>query len=373
MFWSPNDELDDLLHRICNKLQITETQYGMAESRYKAVGKHLSRDDGMFVLLGPSIYPQGSFRIGTTVKPLKEQEYDLDIVYELDLAWAKLNPEDVLKALERDLRTNPTYASIIERKNRCVRLNYANEFHMDILPACPNGTYEKDGNVKVPDRAAQEWKDSNPKGFAEWFNGRTEMLREFAAKADMQPLPPPESAERKLPLKRAVQLMKRHRDVAFKDNTDQAPISIVISTLAGWHYQGELSVAGALERILERIVEGLPPAGQRLIVLNPTNTQEDLSERWDDDPAAYKAFVTWTQHFQELWSSIERATDKVKIADILSVMFGEEVTNQSFREQAEFVETARQQKLLGVSRGSGLISIGTPSNIPIPRNTFYGK
>lgn len=373
MFWNPNGELDDLLHRICNKLQIAETQHRTAESRYRSVGEYLSRNDGALALVGPSIYPQGSFEIGTTVKPLKEQEYDLDIVCELNLAWARVNPESVLNALERDLKANHVYTPIIERKNRCVRLNYANEFHMDILPACPNGAYEKDGNVKVPDRAAREWKDSNPKGYAEWFSGKSLLIREFAAKIEMQPLPPPESAERKSPLKRAVQLLKRHRDVEFKENEDQAPISIVLSTLAGWHYQGETSVADALARILERIAENLPPRGQRIIVLNPTNPQEDLSERWDDDPAAYGAFVTWAQHFHELWSSVEQARDRVKLSKVLSVMFGEDVTNESFSEQAEFLENARRKNLLGISRGSGLVSIGTAPNISIPRNTFYGK
>lgn len=370
MFQNSIDELDDLLHRICNNLQITKTQYSTAESRYVAVGEYLSREDGIFAVAGPSIYPQGSFRIGTMVKPLTGQEYDLDIVCELNLSWPRVNPEDVLKALARDLRANHLYAPILEQKNRCIRLNYAGEFHMDILPACPNGTYEKDGNVKVPDRATKEWKDSNPKGYAEWFNGRSELVRLFAAKADMQPLPPPEPAERKPSLKRAVQLMKRHRDVAFKDDGDTAPISIVLSTLAGWHYQGEISVAEALARILERITASIPRNGQRLIVVNPTNPDEDLSERWGDDPIAYGAFVGWVHQFMGLWSSVENTTDKVKLAKILSAMFGEDITNQSFREQAKFVENVRQEKLLGISPGRGTLLTG--AGIAVPRNTFYG-
>lgn len=373
MFWSTDNELDDLLHRICQKLQITETQYNIAEERYRAVGEYLSRDNGAFALTNPSIYPQGSFRIGTTVKPLKEEEYDLDIVCELGLAWTHIDPDGVLKALELELKANKVYAPILERKNRCVRLNYANEFHMDILPACPNGTYEKDGNVKVPDRAAHEWKDSNPKGFAAWFNGRSEQIRTFAAKADMQPLPPAESAERKLPLKRAVQLMKRHRDVAFKANSDYAPISIVLSTLAGWHYEGEMSVAGGLTRILERIVASLPPPGQRLIVLNPTNPNEDLSERWDDNPEAYAAFVAWIKKFHRIWTSIENTVDMIGLSKILGVMFGEEITNASFREQATSIQEARCAKTLGVSRETGIITIGMADTIPVRENTFYGK
>ena len=33
------------------------------------------------------IYPQGSLSISTTVKPLSKQEYDLDLVCEINQSW----------------------------------------------------------------------------------------------------------------------------------------------------------------------------------------------------------------------------------------------------------------------------------------------
>ena len=57
---------------------------------------------------------------------------------------------------------------MIELKNRCVRVSYATEFHLDILPACPD-RYAGGTCVVVPDRKVQHWKASNPKGFAQWF------------------------------------------------------------------------------------------------------------------------------------------------------------------------------------------------------------
>jgi hypothetical protein len=56
----------------------------------------------------------------------------------------------------------------LERLKRCLRLNYAGAFHLDILPACPNDRLGG-GAILVPDRKLECWKDSNPKGFAEWF------------------------------------------------------------------------------------------------------------------------------------------------------------------------------------------------------------
>ena len=57
----------------------------------------------------------------------------------------------------------------------------------------------------------------------------------------------------KSPLQRCVQILKRHRDVMFADNLDSKPISIIITTLAGKAYQGEVEIADALDRILSNM------------------------------------------------------------------------------------------------------------------------
>src|SRR5581483_3516093 len=48
------------------------------------------------------------------------------------------------------------------------------------------------------------------------------------------------------PLQRAVQLLKRHRDVTFSDHLDDAPTSMIVTTLAGRAYGGETDIAAAL-------------------------------------------------------------------------------------------------------------------------------
>ncbi len=182
-------QLDDLLERICRKLQISQTQRKLAHEHYDAVGKWLSEEGSSLANIRTTIYPQGSLRIGTTVKPLDYQEYDLDMVCELNIEWRNNNPLAVLNAIESRLKENEIYIPMIERKNRCIRLNYAGQFHMDILPACPNGQYNH-GCVKVPDRETQDWKDSNPKGYAKWFENQVQLgLYESFAKRDIEPIP----------------------------------------------------------------------------------------------------------------------------------------------------------------------------------------
>lgn len=368
-----NSQLDDLLIRICEKLQISEADHRKAEERYTAVGKWLAQEDSALAAYDPAIYPQGSLCIGTTVKPLAYQEFDLDLVCQLNVDHNASDPIAVLNGVEQRLRQHKTYAAMIERKNRCVRLNYANEFHMDILPAAPHGRDNGD-KVKVPDRKAEEWKDSNPKGYAEWFRGRSEYFRLFAAKAEnVDPLPDIESVESKPPLKKTVQLLKRYRDVSFKDKKVSEPISIVLTTLAGMHYKGDLAINESLTKILSGIVASIPTS-RRLIVLNPTNTAEDFSEKWDEDVAAYLEFVKWVREFYSLWGRINSIQGIPDITKILQKMFGENVTNEALKEQTEFVNKARQERLLGSMIKTGtLASIAKPNSIPVKKNTFYGN
>jgi len=150
---SPQAQLDDLLTRICEALQLSPSQHELAVERYTAVGRWLAAPDSSLARFRPEIYPQGSLRIGTTTKPLKRQEYDLDAVAEFQVATTSFpRPVILLDLLEERLLEHPQYSTMLERKNRCVRLNYANEFHIDFLPGCPDprlgGTC-----LLVPDRS----------------------------------------------------------------------------------------------------------------------------------------------------------------------------------------------------------------------------
>jgi hypothetical protein len=99
-----------------------------------------------------SVYLQGSVALGTTVKPLRRNEHDVDLVGHA--AGAGGVPPTVLKKLIGDrLHENSHYRPLLEEMPRCWRLNYANEFHQDITPSVPN-TLCANGGELVPDKAA---------------------------------------------------------------------------------------------------------------------------------------------------------------------------------------------------------------------------
>lgn len=135
-----NAQLDDLLNRICESLQLNEDRKRKVEERYKAVSEWIEKDYGIFH--NALIYPQGSYRIGTTVKPRNGEEYDLDFVVQIDENWMQLPFSRVYSEFKRRLEENEDYKRMLQEKSRCIRLVYADDFHMDIIPSCTKSIYQ---------------------------------------------------------------------------------------------------------------------------------------------------------------------------------------------------------------------------------------
>lgn len=375
---TPTTQLDDMLDRVCAKLQLSPSAHELAVKRYKTVAEVLCTDGSPLAKYKPDVYPQGSLRIGTTVKLPGCKEFDLDFVCELQVDPSVFpDPIKLLDMIEQWLLANGTYRGMIERKNRCIRITYANEFYMDILPACPSPSICLHGHhcVVVPDCAADDWKPSNPKGYALWYEQRaTEAVVKFMK--SIESVPEQQAYEDLATLNRVVQLMKRHRDIAFeKSPKGRAPISVVLTTLAAQNYSGHTSVCDAMSSILDGIVRMIPDVAQggRLKVRNPTNPDEDFSERWDGDPEAYLAFVSWVRDFKIKWEELRRQTGIPNVKAKLEQMFGERVAKEVVEEHVKSYDMARQSGGLGVDRATGLIVPATTASATvIPRNTFYG-
>ncbi len=360
------NSLSLLLGEVCDALQLTETQHDSAVQKYTAVGNWIGGSGSPLESLATAIYPQGSMALGTTVRPINEGEYDLDLIFEV--TRAQLSPVDLHRLIERRLRDHQLYAPrlVSPCPPRCIRLAYAGDFHLDIVPArtaLGNGGTA----IEVPDRELRCWIPNNPKGYAEWFEescGRRLLME----KAGPQDVPPQVPSDQKPPLKGAVQLWKRQRDVVFGD-AKGAPTSILLTTLAGKFYDGEARIADALLTVLARtdlyVRSQLP---NRIVVTNPTNVAEDLCDRFSDEE--YDAFTKWVSSFSQAAQTLTHTQGLEKIAAVLKTLFGESLTTKVVKSYMEKLASDRQSANLRYAR-SGLIT-GTAAAAAVPRHTFYG-
>jgi hypothetical protein len=366
-------QIDDLLRRFGLSLQLDETHYNLADTSYRAVARYLENHQDVGVL-NPNMYPQGSMRLNTTVKPLVGDEHDLDFVCEFARPIYYFDePVAALNLIERALRGNRTYAPMVERKNRCIRLNYERQFHMDILPACQD--FNRGGTcILIPDRKLGEWTASNPKGYAQWFESQSRRFAMDRMMEKAEPIPVQEPGQTKTSLKLCVQLLKRNRDVRYKDRPELAPVSITLTTLGAEMYRGEQSICRSMQTILSGMLNAIRTSRPgRLIVLNPMNRSEDLSERWDANPNAYHEFVGFVNDLDTCWKTLMETRSIDKVAKIFERLFGEQLVRKTVESYARDMESLRLKSALGIRKSSGLITLATGSSVvPIPRNTFFG-
>jgi hypothetical protein len=174
-----------ILEQICQALELTPAQHDLAKSRYEAVGAWLAGSEHA-LLKSLTIYPQGSVALGTTVRPLAREEHDVDLICFVAGAGVHLAPGALKHSIGKQLQTNGRYKDLLEEKPRCWRLNYANEFHLDITPSIRNPRCPAGGEL-VPDKRLEQWKPSNPRGYQRWFEQRASLApRIRLAKAALQ-------------------------------------------------------------------------------------------------------------------------------------------------------------------------------------------
>lgn len=375
-----------ILERMCQALELTATQYDTAKSRYESVGTWLAGAESP-LLRALSIYLQGSTALGTTVKPIGRNEHDVDLVAHMP-NLGPLPPAIVKKTIGDRLRANGNYAPLLVEMPRCWRLDYANEFHLDITPSIRNPECGNGGEL-VPDKALKEWKASNPKGYNALFDRRAElqprmrMLKSEGAQDRADSVEPyPIAAGLKGMLRRTIQVGKRHRDVYFADlDPCLAPISVVITTLAARSYEycvghlvydSELDVVRDIIRHMPAFIETRLIGGRpHWFIWNETTSGENFAEKWNNGPSRAEAFFAWHACAT---ADLDRLADIEGIDRLnksLSESFGPAPVTKTFDAMTQEMSAARRAGRLQMAPTVGL-SIAATAATPVRANTFFG-
>jgi hypothetical protein len=346
--------IDSLLDRMAEEIQLDDSRYERMKQSYEAIKNWIDDDEKFFKPYKYDVYPHGSVRIGTTVKPLISDEFDLDIVVHLVADNNIIAPSKVYNELKRRLLENKKYEAILELKNRCWRLNYAGDFHMDVMPGIQETLYDNN-KIKVPDRKLNNWVSSNPKGYSDWFLLKANLIKEsYLEKALRAEKLPVDDFRHKKPLQRAVQLIKRYRDEYFqKDLTYKTP-SIILTTIAGQYYQGEESIFTTIDGIITSLVDQIK-LSQRVKIFNPVNHEEDFTDKWDSEPQYYTEFKNFIRYLYQEWQKLKTNTGIDSEDIILKGLFGESV----YKTSKSFVDN-RFSNTIEVDKFSGLRMLARP-------------
>ena len=395
--------LSEILEQVGDNLDITPKQHDDIVARYKAVGTWLADEESDLAPYKPTVLPQGSFLFGTMIKPVAEDdEIDFDLVCRLVGKKENWTQADLKKIVGDRLKAHGKYEEMLRKEGRrCWTIGYSKEtkFHMDVLPAIVSQDYQvllekafsaneyEDESalaIRITDNTADnyesssnpdEWPKSNPFGYANWFRQQASLIIRKAKLFNESVAAAPDFEEDKLPLQRAVQILKRHRDILF-DGDEDKPISIIITTLAGLAYNKETDVVDALLNILSLMEDHIKDdydidRGTWIKkISNPVNEEENFADKWPDHPQRRKNFYKWLAQAREDFGALpaQRGLDTIK--ESLEKSLGSDPVTKAFSNYANKTTKARESGNLYSAAKSGVLgSVGAA----VKSHNFYGK
>ena len=323
--------------------------YKNAEQKYKHLALFLQKNHAMDV----DIYPQGSFALGTVVRPVIKGEdagYDLDFVCQVKYNKNELSAKQLREILEEALSSSELYGGKLKVCPECLTIEYADlsgiGFSIDIVPAADETDEHKnslraksqipallDTAIAIPQYGENEyfWVTNNPRGYREWFesinkpfaDNSAPVYREILFKnnrglfATVEDIP---HGLNRSALQRVIQILKYHRDIFYSQYPDGEkikPISAIINTVVtkiAATADPKYSVFELLEYVLNEFAvyssrQVLPSEmffskygsknaikkNQDLwIIENPANPEDNLADHWNENSDIPKIFFKWT-------------------------------------------------------------------------------
>lgn len=362
----------NIFDEIITQLDLPDYVVEKAVKRYESLGEWFNRENSSFKDIQVEVFPQGSFALGTTIKPINDQEeYDLDMGCKVNISHFKdqYTQENLKQTIGKELeeyRIAKRIQQKLDEKHRCWRLEYKDEikFHLDVVPCIPLQPDEKkayeqrlheayqyqenliqpvsglainitDNRLEDYRKISQDWHISNPEGYLKWFEDRM-MQGQYGIYNERAFVKPVPVYARKTILQRCIQLLKRHRDNMFGDEEGK-PISIIITTLAARAYNGEQQLEEALINILEKMPMYINSQSPR--VPNPVNPNEDFTDRWDMEEGKKMNlegnFKHWLLQakidFKNLLKSKNSETASLILVDRFSVKVDKRVLSEQYK------------------------------------------
>lgn len=377
---------------IIDKIDITPTMYFNAVEKYMQLARYLS-DNG----IEAEIYPQGSFALGTVVRPIMKGDdaaYDLDFVCQVHDYKNTLSPTELRNKVLKILQDSKLYDRNLKIYEECFTIEFADidgvGFSIDIVPAVAESaetiarlvtkTVRQDlveTAIAIPKQEYNQysWLTNNPLGYKVWFdeiNGRFNETSkiEYRQKlleenrhvfSSIQEIP--ENLDRSS-LQRVIQILKFHRDVyySFKTNGDEMkPISAIINTIVAKiaaNAASHINVFELLQYVLEELAvyaeqqtldeirfaakydnrSLILKKGASWVICNPANPEDNLANQWTDITA--KTFFMWVEAVRnDLIGSLQLPDDRFRAK--MENAFGKRAVSKSWGAKYQGSTTAK--------------------------------
>ena len=319
----------DFLTAIVN---LNQTRIDTLEDRIDTIEDFLENSDYGAPIR--SFSKQGSWAHKTIIRPPNGKEFDADLVVYVD-AVEGWTPRNYILKLRRVFLNTDRYRDMTVLKTRCVRLNYAGDFHLDVVPI----VVTRNGNTitySVCNRVDDVFEPSDGDGYADWWHQQN-------AYASGQ-------------LKSVVRLLKYLRDIKGTFSIK----SVLFTTIVGERTSaldqlmpGKFAdVPIALKTVVGRLDDWLQDNEKMPDVRNPALPTETFTRKWTQDE-----YDTFREKIHDYRKWIDDAYDEEDRDE--SIRKWRRVFGKDFAkgETVDRATTALVQLAESVERGRDLVAV----------------
>lgn len=262
---------------------------------------------------------QGSWAHGTIIRPHNDREFDADFMVEL-AEQEDWEPKDYLLKVRAALKASSTYQDKVSLKNRCVRVQYAGDHHVDVVPYVAGAV-----GGWIVNRQDNEFEGTNPAGFTDWYAERNALTNGH--------------------LKRVIRLVKYLRDIKGTFSVK----SVILTTLLGervstWEAStggyGDLPTAlSTLMDDLASYLEQHPTSPPSILDPSDSNGLRTFDHRWDT--ATYPNLVEQVRYYADKIAQALDEQDRAKSMALWREVFGDAFGADLQKEMASLASVSK--------------------------------
>ncbi|WP_143861550.1 nucleotide-binding domain-containing protein [Nocardia amikacinitolerans] len=294
-------------------VNIDSTRLGYLDQRVDSITEALKTSSALDGRVLDTI-PQGSWAHRTIIRPPTGLEFDADFLVHLseDTDWND-NPRRYANAIWNALSGHSTYGSMAKKKDRCSRVIYANDCHIDIV------TYVilSDGREVIVNSKCNEFEDTNPIGFSEWIQEKDSLTKGN--------------------LRKVLRLLKHLRDHQDSFNLKSVLLTTLVGNIVdGWRTAGDdyyKDVPTTLLHLVGDLNKWLGYQAGKPYIVDPSCPTTSFDHRWTESE-----FESFRDKFNEIAIKVHDAYHVSTVKE--SIEYWREVFGNSFPDSATTSTTA---------------------------------
>lgn len=334
-------------HFLENTVNLDDSRIETLNKRVDVISSFL-RNHEVFGEYFLEVIPQGSFAQRTIIKPVGSREYDADVLLSLK-EHPDWPPAQYTQELYKAFEGSGRYKGMSHRRTRCVYIDYADPFHVDVVPYV-------ESRLAITDNKTDDWVRSDPESFTAWLEGKTRITGG------------------RLPA--ILRLLKYLRDSKTTFSVKSVILTILVGeSIEAWRTSIDADRYKDIPTALVNIVEDLDQYLQANYFIpaiwDPAGTGQDFSARWDQD--GYANFRRQIHHYAGKIREAYDEPDKVTSLAAWQAIFGsgfqapppdKPVTASAVRNTGEqFIDTtlgipmriSKEVRLVGRVRRAGVL------------------